>query len=434
MKNAIAGAVQDSSIASKPGIERYQWLALISAFLGWMFDSMDLNVFTLVLFPSVSELIGSVNPAEVSRIGGLIMAIKLAAWGVGGILFGIAADRYGRARIMALTIVIYSVFTGLSALAQSWEQLALFQALAGFGIGGEWAAGAALVAETWPTKYRARAIQIMQMAFAFGFFAAALSNLLLGSYGWRWVLAAGALPIVITVVVRRFVKEPEKWVKVNQAEQLQRAKGGPATSTFRDIFRGGLRRNTIVGVVIASAAMVGCWGGLTLLPSWMQQLSKASPGINPKDAISYAFMLMMAGATLGYITLIFLSDILGRRLCYFLFWTAALLSSLYLFTSVHSVTEVLWFMPVYGYFVIGGFGTFATYLPELFPTRVRATGQGFCWNMARVITAAGPLMVGALVQRFGSLPNAAAVVSLFIILGLVVVWFGPETRGVPLDD
>jgi MFS family permease len=434
MEDATLTAVTGSNSIAQPRIARYQWLALISAFLGWMFDSMDLNLFTLVLFPSVSELIGNTNPAEVSRIGGLIMAIKLAAWGVGGIMFGIAADRFGRARIMALTIVIYSVFTGLSALSQSWEQLALFQALAGFGIGGEWAAGAALVAETWPTRYRAKAIQVMQMAFAFGFFAAALSNLVLGSHGWRWVLAAGALPAVLTILVRRFVAEPEKWVRVKQAEQLESTRGRPAASTFREIFQSQLRRRTIVGVVIASAAMVGCWGGLTLLPSWMQQLSKASPGIPPKDAISYAFMLMMTGATLGYITLIFLSDILGRRLCYFLFWTGALLSSLYLFTNVHTIASVLWFMPVYGYFVIGGFGTFATYLPELFPTRVRATGQGFCWNMARVITALGPIMVGVLVQRFGSMPNAAAVVSLAMLLGLVVIWFGPETRGVPLDD
>jgi MFS family permease len=434
MKDVAITSRGGSSALAEPTIARYQVLALVSAFLGWMFDSMDLNLFTLVLFPAVSELIGNTNSAEVSRVGGLIMAIKLLAWGVGGIVFGIAADRYGRAKIMALTIIIYSVFTGLSAFAQSWEQLALFQALAGIGIGGEWAAGAALVAETWPTKYRARAIQVMQMAFALGFFVAALANLTLGSYGWRYVIAVGALPAILTILVRRYVPEPEKWVRVKQAELLQSAQGIAATSTFREIFQGGLRRNTIVGVVVASAAMIGCWGGLTLLPSWIQQLSKAAPDINPKDAISYAFMLMMAGATAGYITLIFLSDILGRRLCYFLFWTGALLSSLYLFMYVDDLDGVLWFMPVYGYFAIGGFGTFATYLPELFPTRVRATGQGFCWNMARVITAIGPIMIGVLVHRFGSLPNAAAVVSLFIILGLVVIWFGPETKGKPLED
>jgi MFS family permease len=430
----VAAAVDVSKSVTQPRIARYQMLALISAFLGWMFDSMDLNLFTLILFPSVSELIHNVNPAEVSRIGGLIMAIKLFAWGIGGMLFGVAADRYGRARIMGLTILIYSVFTGLSAFAQNWQELALFQALAGFGIGGEWAAGAALVAETWPTKYRARAIQIMQMAFAFGFFAAALDNLILGTHGWRWVIAAGALPAILTVFVRRFVPEPEKWIKVKEAESLPGAERVSAVGTFKEIFKNGLRRRTIVGVVVASAAMIGCWGGLTLLPSWMQQLSSTAPDLNPKDAVSYAFMLMMAGATLGYITLIYLSDVLGRRWCYFLFWTAALFTSLYLFTYVHTLYEVLWFMPVYGYFVIGGFGTFATYLPELFPTRVRATGQGFCWNMARAITGIGPLMIGVLVMRFGSLPNAAAVISLFIVVGLIAIWFGPETKGMPLED
>jgi MFS family permease len=419
---------------AEPKITRYQMLALVSAFLGWMFDSMDLNLFTLVLFPAVSELIGNTNPAEVSRVGGLIMAIKLLSWGVGGIVFGVAADRYGRAKIMAVTIIIYSVFTGLSAFAQSWEQLALFQALAGIGIGGEWAAGAALVAETWPTKYRARAIQIMQMAFALGFFVAALDNLILGQYGWRWVIAVGAIPAIVTVLIRHWVPEPEKWVKVREAEALQVAQGMAPTSTFREIFKGNLRRNTIVGVLVASAAMIGCWGGLTLLPSWIQQLSKTAPDLKPQDAISYAFMLMMAGATLGYITLIYLSDTLGRRWCYFLFWAGALISSLYLFMYVDDLYTVLWFMPIYGYFNIGGFGTFATYLPELFPTRVRATGQGFAWNMARVITAIGPIMIGVLVHRFGTLPNAAAVVSLFIIVGLVAIWFGPETKGKSLED
>lgn len=410
-----------------------QWLALISGFLGWMFDSMDLNLFTLVLFPSVAELTGSTNPAQVAQYGGYIVAIKLFCWGIGGIFFGVVADRIGRTRTMVITILIYSIFTGLSGLAQSWTQLAVLQAIAGFGIGGEWAAGAALIAETWPEKSRARAMQVMQMAFAFGFFLAALDNLLLGPISWRWVLAAGAFPALIALAVRWYVPEPERWVRVRQDKSVASM---TAMLTFSTIFSPELRRRTIVGFLVSAAMMIGSWGGLTLLPSWIQQLVRASGG-GPAmgvQTISHAFMLMMVGAVLGYASLIFLCDAVGRRMSYFIFATGSLLVSLYLFTQVTDLGTLLWFMPVFGYFIIGGFGTFAAYLPELFPTRVRASGQGFCWNAARCVTAIGPLIGSVLVGTFGSFPAAAASTAVFYIVGMIAIWFGPETKGVPLSD
>jgi len=168
---------------------------------------------------------------------------------------------------MVITILIYAIFTGLGGLAQTWQQLALLQAGAGIGIGGEWAAGAALVAETWPEKHRARAMQIMQMAFAFGFFLAAFCNLLLGPISWRWVLAAGALPAFVSLLVRHYVPEPERWLNVRHAQNETQAKGALAAGfeTFAAIFSPDLRRRTIVGVLVASAMMIGCWGGLALL-------------------------------------------------------------------------------------------------------------------------------------------------------------------------
>jgi MFS family permease len=429
------GKAQDigaSTLATKSSIfqlSRYQWLTLISAFLGWMFDSMDLNLFTLVLVPSVSGLLHSTNPAEVSKIGSLIISGKLLTWGVGGVLFGVAADRLGRSRVMAWTIFIYAAFTLLSAFARTWPELAVAQAMAGFGIGGEWAAGAALVAETWPERHRARAMQIMQMAFAFGFLAAALDNLLLGSFGWRWVLGMGAAPALITILIRRFVPEPARWVKVRDSVDAE-----PAIATFLSIFKPDLRRKTIVGVVVASAAMLGCWGGLTFLPSWIHQLATGSDGQATSTTVSYAFILMMVGATLGYLTLIWMLEALGRRTSYFIFSVGSFAASMYLFLELHQLDSVLWFMPIYGYFVIGAFGTFAAYLPELFPTRVRATGQGFCWNMARALTSIGPLAGSMVVAKFGSFPAASAAVSLLFIVGMVTIWLGPETKGIPLDD
>jgi MFS family permease len=189
-----------------------------------------------------------------------------------------------------------------------------------------------------------------------------------------------------------------------------------------------------VGALVASAMMIGCWGGLTLLPSWIQQLVRAGGGTSGVSTISYAFMLMMVGAVAGYLTLIWLTDALGRRLSYFVFCLGSLLASLYLFIIIKDLPTLLWFMPVYGYFAIGGFGTFAAYLPELFPTWVRATGQGFCWNLARMLTAIGPLAAGTLIATFGSFPAAAASTTVAFLVGLVAIWFGPETRGVPLQD
>jgi MFS family permease len=427
-------AIQETATtAARADIMRAQWLVLGSGFLGWLFDSMDLNLFTLVLFPSAAELIKSSNPAEVTQIGGYILAIKLFCWGLGGIAFGVVADRIGRTRTMVITIIIYALFTGLSGLAQSWQQLAVMQAIAGFGIGGEWSAGAALIAESWPEKHRARAMQVMQMAFAFGFFVAALDNLILGPISWRWVLAAGALPAIIALCIRWFVPESERWQQARSAEKVA---GTTLLQTFTTMFEPALRRRTIVGVLVSSAMMIGSWGGLTLLPSWIQQLSRAAgaPPVVAVQTISYAFMLMMIGAILGYLTLIFLTDSIGRRACYFLFCLGSLISSLFLFLTVKDLNAVMWFMPVLGYFVIGGFGTFAAYLPELFPTRVRATAQGFCWNAARSATAIGPLVAATLVGTFGSVPAAAASTSVFFVVGLVAIWFGPETKGVPLTD
>lgn len=427
-------AINDAAVPSEPAAKMsVPRLALLSGFLGWMFDSMDLNLFTLVMFPSVAELTGTTNPAAVAPIGGYIIAIKLFCWGIGGIVFGVVADRVGRTKTMVITILIYSIFTGLSGLAQSWTQLAILQAIAGFGIGGEWAAGAALIAETWPEKTRARAMQVMQMAFAFGFFLAALNNLVLGPISWRWVLAAGAVPALIALGLRWFVPEPERWVRTRQDATVASMTAG---QTFATIFSPALRRRTIVGLLVSASMMIGSWGGLTLLPNWIQQLVRASGGAPALgvQSISHAFMLMMVGAALGYGTLIFLCDAVGRRMSYFVFALGSLVVSMYLFTRVNDLATLIWFMPIYGYFVIGGFGTFAAYLPELFPTRVRASGQGFCWNAARSVTAIGPLIGGVLVGAFGSFPAAAASTASFFVIGMIAIWFGPETKGIPLSD
>jgi MFS family permease len=427
--------VSDGLVMNKKH-NRSRWIALLSACLGWMFDAMDLQLFTLILFPSVSELIGTGDQGKVAWVAGIIIASKLVAWGLGGIAFGVITDRIGRSRTMIITVLIYSGFTGLSGLAQSWQQLAILQALAGIGIGGEWAAGAALVAESWPDRTRSRAMQVMQMSFAFGFFLAALINLTVGPYGWRYVMFVGVFPALLTLLIRRFVPEPERWLQARRDQIAAATRGArdSAGATFAAIFAPEFRRRTIVGVLIASCMMIGSFGAGMLIPIWVNQLVGPGQRLAAIHATSTCYMLSNIGGLMCYLTLIWLTGAVGRRWSYFLVVVGAACINVAMFTQVDSLSSLQWFMIPYGFFTIGGFGTFAAYLPELFPTRIRATGQGFCWNMARSLTAAGPFAAGTLMSEFGSVPSAGLTLAWIYLVGMVAIWFGPETRGMPLAD
>ncbi len=410
------------------------WLALLSGFLGWTFDSMDLNLFSLVVFPTLADLLKTRDPTTISQVSGLIVALKILAWGAGGVVFGVVADRVGRSKTLALTILIYSLFTGLSGLAQNWWQLAILQALAGIGIGGEWAAGGALIAETWPERHRAKAMLIMQMGWSFGFFAAALVNLVLTPISWRWALGAGVLPALVTIGVRQFVPEPERWREVRSRLHARDGARDNAWETFTSIFQGGMLRLTIVGVCIAAAMMIGSFPGLALIGPWINQILGPGNGGQAIRDISYTFFLINAGAVPGFLAVMWLSDAIGRRPAYFVFAVCALLITWFTFQNGSTVSRLEMLAPLYGFITVGGFGTFAIYLPELFPTRSRVTGQGFSYNMSRMLTSPWPYVAGILVGTFGSIPSAVCAVSLLLIVGMIAIWFGPETRGQPLRD
>jgi MFS family permease len=419
--------VYEPTLAGSPSrtleMMKYQKLAFWSAFLGYVFDCMDLNIFTLILVPSMRELLQTADRDLVQQAGSVIIAVKLICWGVGGVLFGIIADRFGRARTLVMTILIYAVFTGLSGLARSWEELIGLQGIAAFGIGGEWAVGAALVAEALPDEKRDGAMGFIQSSFAIGFLMAAVVNWILGPYSWRWVLAFGSLPALWVLFLRRRVPESERWLSVRTQKQ----------GSMREIFEPRLQRSTIVGIIIAAAMMIGSWGGITLLPNWIRELLGKNG--DPVKITSLAFMLMMGAGIPGYAAVVWGGKIMGRRPLYFLCSLGGLLASLYMFLAIKNLDELLWFAPVYGFFVMGGFAIFGLYLPELFPTRVRATGQGICYNVSRAMTAIGPLAVAYFgLATFGSLPHAAATTAIAYVVGLIAIWFGPETWRKPLAD
>jgi MFS family permease len=405
-------------------LTRAAWVTLASAFFGWMFDAMDLQIFTVVMIPAVRELTGYTD-GRVLQIGGLIIAGKLLCWGLGGVLFGVLADKFGRTRIMIATILIYSIFTALSGLAQTWPQLLVLQMIAGLGIGGEWAAGAALVVETWPARHRAKAVQVMQLAFVFGLILASVLAIGLAGAGWRWILAAGATPALLALGLRVFTPESEAWKQTKAAAQA----GGPQLGSLKAIFSDKLARRTIVGSLIAMAMMIGSWGGSTLVPTLVQTLAQATSSAAITRQTGVAFMAVNAGAVLGYgaiLLAVWVWPRISRRWIYAFFCAGSLIATTLVFTRVDSMRSLHFALALFGFFAIGGFGIVALYLTELFPVHVRATGQGFAWNVARLFTALGPLFVTGSLAAYG-LSSVGTSIAIVFAIGLLAIGFGPET-------
>lgn len=423
----------------REGVSRYQWLVLLVAWLGWVFDAMDATIYAIVLHPALEDLLhlsstgGTANHEAIGWYGGIIFSIFLIGWAIGGIFFGIVADAIGRTKTLIATILIYALFTGLAALSQDWWHLAIYRFLTALGIGGEWAAGAAIVAETWPESKRAKAAGILQSAWAVGFFLAAAFNLLLKDYGWRTLFLVGILPALVALLVRWWVKEPERWV---QAHKQETTAGHAGFVHLSEIFRGDLRRGTWIGSALAFVAVFGLWGST----NWAPTLIRTMPDLKGNDPaalstyVSYAIMALNAGAIFGYLGFGPLADRLGRRPVFALMCagSAVMLPITYLVPDTY--IGVLLLLPILGFFNNGIFSGFPIYLPELYPTRLRATGAGFCFNAGRVLASASPFLTGWLVMTLGSFGRAASMVGLIYLVGLVVLIFAPETKGKPLPE
>lgn len=430
-------------VSWRQGITPYQWLVLFVAWLGWVFDSMDSTIYAIVLHPALTELLsrsagGAAGADEIGAdligwYGGIIFSIFLIGWAIGGVLFGIVADAIGRTKTLIATILIYALFTGLAALSQDWWHLALYRFLTALGIGGEWAAGATIVAEVWPEDKRAKAAGILQSAWAAGFFLAAGLNLMLSDYGWRVLFVVGVLPAFVSILIFVWVKEPERWVKA-RAQELRAGTGQGAK--LPELFRGRLLRPTLVGSVLAFVAVFGLWGAT----NWTPTLVRALPDLQGLDRaalsghVSYAIMALNVGALIGYLSFGPLADRFGRRPIFALMCAGSLMMLPVTFLTPHAYAHVLLLLPLLGFFNNGIFSGFPIYLPELYPTRIRATGAGFCFNAGRVLASIGPFLTGLLVTALGSFGRAAGAIALIYLLGLAILPFAPETKGRPLPD
>ena len=427
------------------GIERNLWIILAVTYAGWLLDSMDLNLLTVVLVPSLRELLGAqANPQTIGYYGGTIVALQLLGWGVGGLVFGIIGDYWGRARTLCLSIACYSVFCALSGLAPNWWALAIFRFLMAAGVGAEWAVGTALINETWPQRSRVAASGIMMSAFGFGYVLAGVVNLLVGPWGWRWVFFTGIIPGVLIALIWREIPESERWQKVSsqRAEASKRARAGHALShehrtitvfTLVGLFQRPWRAHTIAATFMCFAATAGFWGTQTWIPARAIEFANAAHA-NPVQVASSAVIILNLAAVVGLLTFAWLTELIGRRPAFVLGCLGNMIVLPVAFLLPKDYQTLYLVAPLMGLFTNGVFGTFTPYFPELFPTRLRATGVGFCFNVSRVLAAVGPFIAGSLVAFFGGIPKAGAFMAISYVVGLIAVWFAPETRGKPLPE
>jgi len=436
---------QGSPIGWVREITRSQWLVLFVVWLGWALDATDFNLFSFVLRQAVTDLLGGhASLPEIGKVGGLLTMVGLLGWAVGGFVFGIIADYVGRVRTLALSILIYSVFTALQGLAQTPVQFGFFRFFAGVGTGAEIVVGIPLLAEAFAEAHRAKVLGVMMTGGAFGSIIGGWVYGLLGGYGWRVVFFVGVTPALLLLLIRRGMVEPEHFAAVRARRQAL-ASGAPATGDDTEflrfvpaqLFNRQLRHGTLVGLLFAVGTLLAIWTSVIWLPT-IQSLMLEKEGISGAAAIplvSKGMILWGIGGMFGYATFGFLADAFGRRPTILFYNVGTLIAGLYLYLAVDTWTPYLYLLPIFGYFVFGVFSGHAIYLPELFPTHVRATALSFCNGAGRVITSFGPLVAGLLVAPFGGNFNkAAAVMTCFALVSIFAMYLARETKGAPLPS
>ena len=355
---------------------------------------------------------------------GYITAFFLVGAACGGLVFGWLGDKMGRIRAMTFSVLAYSVFTGLGYFATSPLQLGLLRFLAALGMGGEWSLGVALVMECWPEKRRPILAGLIGAASNVGFVLVALVayQFPIDRASWRQMMLVGLAPALLTVLIRLFVPESEKW-------QESKKKGD--SKPLKEVFSGKLLRSTLLGILFASIALIGTWAAVQWIPSWVDKMAPNLP-----KAKAVAQMYSAFGAIIGCMLAPLLGDLVGRRMGYFLLCLISLVSCGILFRYFTEYDQSFLFMiTLVGGITAAFYGWLPLYLPELFPTRVRATGQGVCFNSGRILAAAGALLQGNLVNYFDeSYAKAGAVITLVYLIGMGVIWFAPETKGKPLPE
>mgnify|MGYP002381805303 CR=1 FL=1 len=479
MASADTPAPTRTGWATLRDLNSYQWFVFAVAAIAWMADCMDQQLFNLARQTSVTDLLGgkAADRKDVTFWTTTATSVFLVGWATGGLVFGMYGDKIGRVKTLTYTILLYSIFTGFSALSQGPYDYCAYRFLTGLGVGGVFAAAVALLAETMPNHARPFTLGLMQALSAVGNCTAALLFISLGLLelngyldalkpvglsAWRVLFLIGILPAVLVVFIQRKLQEPESW---RAAKAAADAGTGKKLGSYGDLFGGGwVTRHALLGMLLSFVGVVGLWGIAFFSVDLTQRIFGATfqgeataLGLTGKAADDYiagqriiwagvASLATNVGAFFGMSSFSWLATRIGRRPTFALAMVAAAGSVALVFTSMTTRADVIWMNVVMGYCMLALFGGYAVYLPELFPTRLRATGTSFCYNVGRFIAATGPLMLGYLATTvFAAASEGAAypdrpyryaglaMCSIFA-LGLVVLPFLPETKDKPLPE
>src|SRR5246127_771220 len=387
--------------------------SLIAGSFGWMLDAMDVMLYSLVLTYLIREF------SMDTRTAGFLNSLTLVASAIGGLLFGIVADRIGRTRSLMISILVYSLASAACAFSHSVAQLAAFRFVLGLGMGGEWTAAAALIAETWRPEHRGRALGLMQSTYAIGeALAAVIVLIVFPRFGWRAVFFAGVLPALLVLWIYRGVPEPELWK--NRTKEKKSA-------VLRQLLKRDVLRNGLLATTMNAFSMFGYWGLFTWIPSFLSlPVSKGGRGMSLVVGTTF-YLALSPGKCLGYASFGFFADAFGRRKPYFTYLlVAAILVPLY--AVIRSPILLLLLGPFVAFFGTGFFSGYAAIASELFPGEIRAAAMGLSYNLGRGLSAAAPFAVGAMASQFGFLPAFFLLAGAFLAAALLALLL-PETRG-----
>jgi MFS family permease len=418
-------------------LNRSQITGFWGAWTGWTLDGMDSFIYALVLAPALTELLPksgyAATPGNIGLTGSIMFALFLVGWGL-SFIWGPLADRFGRTKVLAGTIFMFAIFTGLAATAGTIWQLGLYRFLAGIGIGGEWALAGTYVAEAWPEDRRKMGAGYLQTGYYAGFFLAAALNYTIGAhYGWRAMFLVGAVPVVVSILVLLRVKETDKWQKAESSVRTIRR------STLKGIFSDGYAKRTVVATALLTVAVIGLWAGAVYEPSAVIQLATKAGMAKPDAAklASLATGLLSIGTILGCLALPPLAERIGRKktlAIYFLGMAVSIVLTFgwafYLPGGLPVFIGLLFMLGFFG----GNFALFSLWLPEQFETRVRATAFAFCTSIGRFVGAGVNFLLGAMVLHMQTLGIPVALTAIAFAIGLLIIPFAPETRGDTLPN
>jgi MFS family permease len=427
-------------------IDAASWTGLTASWFGWFFDGYE--TFALVLVAALAvRALEAVPPAQLPPYIAGLFAITLVGWATGGLIAGVLADYIGRKRVLIYSIVLYAIFALLSAAAANYWWLLAARFCTGLGLGAEWGSGASLVGELWPAAIRGRIAGVFQSALGFGFLLATVVWIYVGPTGpenWRIMFALGFLPALFVLWIRMRVKDPDLWTTANErrraaSERAQR--GEQLAEADRDLIRFSvsrvfatpeLSRKTILLLICSLATLVAWWGISTWIPQYAAGLARQH-GMNPIKFATQAALLYNIGGIVGYVGLGFFADAWGRKITMWIYYLVALVINPILFVVTKDPTAFLIVAVINGFFTLGQFSWMAVYVPELYPTTVRATAISVVFNLARFIVAITTFYAGVLTVHLGGIAQAATVIGFVYVVGLIVTPFvGRETKGEPL--